>query len=183
MSMDTKYIAIFCSANDVDTKYTEPAKQFANLMVKNGYHLVWGGSDIGLMKTIASEVQDAGGRIVGISMEAVKNVARKNADEMIIAKTLGDRKALMLERSQAIVMLVGGIGTLDEVTEMVELKKHHLHNKPIVLLNSANFYEGLKIQLQKMKNEGFMHRPLEELIYIADTPEAAIEHINQHIEK
>lgn len=179
--MDAKYIAIFCSANDVAEKYTEPARQFARLMVKNGYHLIWGGSDIGLMKTIASEVQEAGGKIVGISMEVVKDVARKNADEMIIAKTLGERKAFMLERSHALVMLVGGIGTLDEVMEMVELKKHHLHTKPIVLMNSANFYEGLKIQLQKMKDEGFMHRPLEELIYIADTPPEAIDYINKHV--
>ena len=59
MSMDTKYIAIFCSAKDVAEKYTEPAKQFCKLMVKNGYHLIWGGSDIGLMRTIASEVQNA----------------------------------------------------------------------------------------------------------------------------
>jgi predicted Rossmann-fold nucleotide-binding protein len=57
--MDTKYIAIFCSAKDVAEKYAEPAKQFCKLMVKNGYHLIWGGSDIGLMRTIASEVQNA----------------------------------------------------------------------------------------------------------------------------
>ena len=116
-------------------------------------------------------------------MEAVKDVARKDADEMIIAKTLGERKALLLERSHAVVMLVGGIGTLDEVMEMVELKKHHLHNKPIVLLNSANFYEGLKIQLQKMEDEGFMQRPLEELIHFTDTPAEAINYINKHLGK
>ena len=54
MSMDTKYIAIFGSAKDVAEKYAEPAKQFCKIMVKNGYHLIWGGSDIGLMRTIAS---------------------------------------------------------------------------------------------------------------------------------
>jgi uncharacterized protein (TIGR00730 family) len=182
MSLPEKYIAVFCSANDVDKKYTEPAKQFSSLLVKNGYHLVWGGSDEGLMKTVASEVQKAGGKIVGISMEVVKHTARKNANEMIIVKTLGERKALMLERSDAIVMMVGGIGTLDEVMEMVELKKHDLHNKPIVLLNTERFYEGLKMQLEKMRDEGFMHKPLEALVYFADTPSAAIDYINKNLE-
>lgn len=176
-----KYIAVFCSANDLEEKYTKPAKEFAQLIAKNGFNLVWGGSDRGLMKIIASGVKDAGGKIVGISMELLKHQARKEADEMIIAKDLTERKATILARSDAIAVLVGGIGTLDEVTEFLELKKHSIHNKPIVVLNTENFYQGLKVQLQKMKDDGFIEKPLDELIHFADSPEEAINYINERL--
>lgn len=172
-----KYIAVFCSANELADKYTQPAKEFSRSLVKNGYHLIWGGSDRGLMKVIASEVQQAGGKIIGISVELLKHAARKDADEMIITKDLGERKKTMLKRADAIVVLVGGIGTLDEITEILEFKKHGLHSKPIVILNTENFYEGLKVQLQKMKDDGFIKRPLDQLIFFADSPQEAIDHL------
>jgi uncharacterized protein (TIGR00730 family) len=176
-----KHIAVFCSANDLADKYTQPAKAFARLIGENGYHLVWGGSDTGLMKIIASGVKNAGGKLIGISMELLKAKARQDADEMIIAKDLGERKALIFKRSDAIAVLVGGIGTLDEITEFLELKKHGVHNKPIVVLNTDNFYEGLKVQLQKMKDDGFINKPLEDLIYFADQPYEAIQYINKRL--
>lgn len=174
-----KYITVFCSANELEEKYVAPAKEFAELLAKNKYHLVWGGTDKGLMKVMASGVQMGGGNIVGISTEFLKAHVRKDATEMIIAKDLGERKALFLKRGDAIVVLVGGIGTLDEITDILELKKHKIHNKPIVVLNTENFYEGLKVQLQKMRDDGFLTRPLDELIYFADTPEEVIEYLNQ----
>lgn len=176
------YLAVFCSANDIDEKYIGPAKEFATLLAQNGYGLVWGGSDTGLMKVIASTVQENNGRIVGVSMELFKNVARENADEMIMTQTLGERKAEMLTRSVAIIVLVGGIGTLDEVTEMIEYKKQKVHNKPIIFLNTDNFYEGLKIQLQKMKADGFISNNVEELVYFADSPQEVIDHVNSSIQ-
>lgn len=178
-----KSIAVFCSASNVAEKYTRPAEKFSRLLAEHGYNLVWGGTDKGLMSIIASAVQDNGGKLIGVSVSHLKDAVRKNADEMTVTKTLGERKALMLAKSDAIVMLVGGIGTLDEITEMIELKKHNLHDKPIVILNTDNFYEGLKVQLQKMKDDGFISRPLDELIYFADHPQEAIEYINQHIRR
>lgn len=176
-----KYIAVFCSANDLDKKYTDSAKEFAKLLAKNSYNLVWGGSDKGLMQIMASGVQAGGGKIVGVSMELLRASARKEADEMIIAKDLGERKAMMLKRSDAIVMLVGGIGTLDEITEILELKKHGIHSKPIIILNTENFYEGLKGQLQKMEDEGFLTKPLEEFVFFADSPQQVIYYLNKEL--
>ena len=93
-----KYIAVFCSANDLEEKYTKQAEAFAKLMTENGYHLVWGGSDKGLMKIIASAVQKGGGKLIGVTIEVFNDVARKDADEMILAPTLGERKVTMLLR-------------------------------------------------------------------------------------
>ncbi len=173
-----KFIAVFCSANDVDKRYVEPAIEFAKLIPLNGYGLVWGGSDTGLMKIVASTVQENNGIISGVSVEYLKERARENSDEMVIAKSLSERKSLMLEKSDAIVLMVGGIGTLDEIAEMVELKKHKIHSKPIIVLNTDSFYDGYKMQLVRMKNEGFIVNPLEEIIKFVDTPNEAMDYIN-----
>lgn len=176
-----KNITIFCSASDLEEKYIAPAKKFAELMAKNGYSLVFGGSDKGLMKEIADTVQQNNGKVIGISFAAYEKFARKNADEMVMEKTLGARKAMMLERGDAVVALVGGIGTLDEITEIIELRKQKHHDKPIVILNTENFYEGLKVQMQKMKDDGFLPVDLESLVHFSDTPEDAISYIKEHL--
>lgn len=174
-------VCVFCAASDVDPVYVEPARQVAQMIARNGHTLVWGGSDRGLMKVVADAAQAAGGRIVGISMESLKQTARENADVMTIAKDLAERKALMLEYSDAIVTLVGGSGTLDEMTELFELKRHGVHDKPMVILNTAGFYNGLREQWDHMQREGFLDRlrmPLDELIQFVDTPEEAMRYIS-----
>jgi uncharacterized protein (TIGR00730 family) len=180
--MNKKYIAVFCSAADLEEKYINSAREFAHLITEHGYNLVWGGSNTGLMKTIADEVEKGKGELIGVSIELFRSVVRQDITETIIAPTLGERKSTMLLRSDAIVVLAGGIGTLDELTEVMELKKQGKHNKPIVLLNTENFYEGLKTQLEKMQNEGFLRIPLADLIYFADTPQEAIEYINNKLQ-
>ncbi|WP_314177487.1 LOG family protein [Streptomyces winkii] len=167
-------ICVFCSAAELAAVYTESARDFAELIGSRGHSLVWGGSDVGLMKVVADGVQGAGGRLVGISVEFLQSKARENADEMIVAATLAERKALLLERADAILIMVGGTGTLDEATEILELKKHGLHAKPVVLLNTAGYYDGLRQQLARMEAEGFLPLPLSELVAFADDAEGAL---------
>ncbi|MBL1101441.1 TIGR00730 family Rossman fold protein [Streptomyces coffeae] len=170
-------ICVFCSAADLDARYTTPAREFAELIGKGGHTLVWGGSDVGLMKVMADEVQENGGRLVGVSVEFLAEKARRNADEMVITKDLAERKAQLLARADAVVVMVGGTGTLDEATEILELKKHGLHIKPVVLLNTAGFYDGLRQQFQRMEEEGFLPRPLSELVFFADDGVAAMAYL------
>ena len=89
-------ICVFLSAADLDERYTRPAREFAELLGKGGHTLVWGGSDTGLMKVVADGVQETGGRLVGISVDLFRGVARKVADEMVFAGNLAERKALLL---------------------------------------------------------------------------------------
>ncbi len=173
-------ICVFCSASDVGKQYTDAAREFATLLARSGNTLVWGGSNKGTMKVVADAAQSVGGKIVGITMELLKANARPNADEMLLMKDLTERKAKLLERSDAIIALPGGLGTLDEITEVLELKKHNLHNKPVGLLNTSGFYDGFKTQLERMDAEGFLPRALPELIFFADTPEDAMRYINEH---
>jgi uncharacterized protein (TIGR00730 family) len=172
-----KNICIFCSVFNVGKKYIQTTEKLGQIMVKNDFNLVWGGTNKGLMKVIADSVQKNGGKIYGVTMELLKDHRRMNADKMTIAKDLPERKKQLLNQSDAIILLVGGIGSLDEVTEILEYKKHNLHLKPIVVLNTDKFYQGLKTQFERMEKEGFLPRKLDELIYFADTPKEAIDYI------
>jgi uncharacterized protein (TIGR00730 family) len=111
----------------------------------------------------------SGGALLGISVEFLAHLARPGADEMVVTADLSARKTLMLARSDAIVIVAGGLGTLDEATEVLEQKKHGLHTLPVVLLNTAGFYDGLIIQLRRMESEGFLPMPLAQLVTVADT--------------
>ncbi|MET9644706.1 TIGR00730 family Rossman fold protein [Streptomyces syringium] len=173
------HISVFCSAADLDDRYTTPAREFAELIGKGGHTLVWGGSESGLMKVMADGVQAHGGRLVGISVEFLAAKARKNADEMVITKDLAERKAQLLARADAIVIMVGGTGTLDEATEILELKKHGMHTKPVVLLNAAGFYDGLKQQFQRMDAEGFLPLPLADLVFFAEDGVGAMAYLEE----
>jgi uncharacterized protein (TIGR00730 family) len=172
-------ICVFLSAADLDERYTQPAREFATALGNGGHTLVWGGSDTGLMKVVADGVQEAGGRLVGISVELFRQLARKDADEMLFAKDLAERKALLLARSDAVVVMVGGLGTLDEATEILELRKHGLHDKKVVLLNTAGFYDGLIIQLKRMDDDGFLPVPLAELVFFTEDGAEVLAHLER----
>ena len=167
-------ITVFCSANDLDERYTGPAREFARLLGAHGHTLVWGGSYAGLMGVIADEAKAAGGKLVGVSVELLAHRTYQGADEMVMTADLAERKAVLLARADAIVVLVGGLGTLDEVTEVVELKKHGLHIKPVLLLDTDGFYDGLRTQLERMSADGFLPRPLHELVRFAADPAEAL---------
>jgi uncharacterized protein (TIGR00730 family) len=174
-------ICVFCSASSLPEKYTAPAEELAQLLAKAGHTMIYGGSDYGLMKVMADAVQKEGGKVVGITIPIYHPNSRKNIDELIVAKTLGERKAVMLERSDAIIVLVGGIGTLDELTEILEFKKQNHHNKPIVVLNTDGFYDGLYAQLKRMADENLFTseakltgKTLEQYIAFIDTPKQAL---------
>jgi uncharacterized protein (TIGR00730 family) len=174
-------ICVFLSSADLDERYTRPAREFAELIGKAGHTLVWGGSDSGLMKVVADGVREAGGRLVGISVGFLRAWARNDADEMVIAEYLAERKALLLAKSDAVVVMAGGLGTLDEATEILELKKHGLHDKPVVLLNTAGFYDGLALQLRRMDEEGFLPVPLAQLVFFAEDGVDALAHLEESL--
>jgi len=164
---------------DVAEQYAKSAAEFGRLLAKDGHTLIWGGSDSGLMKTIADAVQKNGGRTVGVTIERLQGSARRNADELIVTKDLAERKNTMRQRADAFVLLAGGIGSLDEITEILELKKHDLHDKPIVILNTDDFYAGFRSQLERMQREGFIAHPLEDYLRFAATPEETLRFLNE----
>ena len=168
-------IGVFCSAREVDPQYAEPVIDFARHLGEHGHTLVWGGSASGLMKTVADGVRAAGGKLVGISMPVYQHEVFATADELIVADDLFDRKRQMIDRSDAIVILVGGIGTLDEATDIIEYKREGMHDVPLIVLNTAGFYDPLRRQFESMEAGGFLDRPMDELVNFAATSHEALD--------
>lgn len=173
-------IAVFCSQYEVAEKYKAAAEALAHLIAKHGHALVFGGADEGLMGLIARAAQGRGARVIGVIREQIKDKAYKNADEMIVVKDAKEMNAGLIKRGDVIVVLVGGIGTLNELTEVLRMRKNGLFNKPTVVVNTDNFYSGFKKQLQKMRSEGFLRKDVLDAIYFADTPLEAMGYIDIH---
>jgi uncharacterized protein (TIGR00730 family) len=171
-------VCVFCSANDLAEEHQAPARTLASLIAEHGHDLVWGGSDTGVMKVMADGVRAGGGRIYGVSVELLEQFARPDADEMIIARDLGERKAKLLTRSDVVLVLPGGLGTLDELTEILELRKHGAHSKRVIVVNVNGFYDGLAAQLERMKRDGFISGAVSDFVSYANSPERAIEMID-----
>lgn len=173
-------ITVFCSQYDVPEKYKNAAETFARLIAEHRHTLVWGGSDEGLMHTIADSAHRGGARTVGVIHEHIKDKAYTDADEMIVVESAHEMNLGLIARGDAVVVLVGGIGTFNEVTAVLRMRKNGLLDKPIVVVDTDHFYEGFKQQLQKMQGEGFLDDDVMKSAYFADTPEDAIRYIEHN---
>lgn len=176
-------VCVFLSASDLDDRYLRAAQQLGRLIAERGHALVWGASDVGLMKVLADAVDAAGGRLIGVSVDFLAAKARplRSPDELVVAADLAERKATLLARSDAVVIMVGGSGTLDEATDVLELRKHGIYDGPVVVLNTDGFYDGLQQQFARMDAEGFLPVPLPQLCTFVERPEDALAVIERSV--
>ncbi len=180
----TKNICVFASSsNFLDNVYYEDAKKLGKLLGQNGYNIVYGGSTLGLMWTCASEVQQNGGKVFGVMPQRLVDMGCRtdNCDEFYLAEGMRDRKAKMDEISDAVIALAGGFGTLEELAEMIVQKQLGYNKKPIVILNTNNFYDKLLEFFEVIIEEKFANQVSRNLYYIAKTPKDAIDYINNYI--
>lgn len=176
-----KNVAVFCSGQTVNGVYKESAIEMGKLLGVNQYNLVWGAMNQGLMKLVADTAEQNGAKLIGITIPSLNEVARTDLDVRLEVQSVHARKEKFLEISDAFITLVGGIGTLDEILEITELKKHRAHDKPIIIINTNHFYDALLTQMKKMDTEHFFPRPLHELLYFTDTPRGAIDYLGRHL--
>ncbi|MDP2649077.1 MAG: LOG family protein [Patescibacteria group bacterium] len=172
-------ITLFGSENEVADVYKQATIELAGLIANGGHTIVWGATDGGLMKVAVDTMQAQGAKIIGIGADYIKHKMRASADEIVMAKDMDDRNSKMLEMGHAILALPGGVGTINEITYVLRLKKHGF-SKPIAALNTDNFFGGLKAQLERMQSEGFLKNRLEDIICFADTPGEAMRYIESN---
>ena len=177
-----KSICVFCSSsNSIDDVYFETATDLGHRIGQLGLGLVYGGASIGLMGAIARATHEKGGRVLGVIPEFFrdkdKNFEYSKADELIIVETMRIRKAVMDERADAFIALPGGIGTLEEVIEILSMKQLGLTEKPLVFVNTNNFYDGLISSLQNMVDLKFAKSSTLELFAVCPDPLSALEFI------
>ena len=124
-------------------------------MVQRGHTLIYGGGSVGLMGELAREVQQGGGRVVGVIPErlSTEEIAFEAAEELLVTADMAERKNIMIERAEAFICLPGAFGTLDEMLEIITLRQLDYHDKPIILVNTDGFYEALLGFFERLEEE------------------------------
>ena len=175
-----KSICVYCSSSSaLDAHYTTAAVEFGTLLGQRGLTLVYGGASVGLMGQLARSVQRAGGRVVGVIPQSLRDreIAYEAADELIVTRDLRERKAIMESRADAFVALPGGFGTLEEILEVLTLKQLHVHAKPIVFLNTAGFYDRLLAVFEQLYEQRFTKSAYRGFYHVAAQPADALSHL------
>lgn len=165
-------ICIFCSANsNIPTEYFERTSELGTWMGANGHTLVFGGCNLGLMECVAKAVHEAKGMTVGVVPTIVEKGGKVSdyVDVKILCDNLSDRKDLMIERSDVIIALPGGVGTLDEIFTVLAAASIGYHNKSVILYNIGGFWDSLIAMLDNLKARGVLRAGFDDTVKVAHT--------------
>ena len=178
--MKIQNISVFCGAHEGNNPiYAEEAKNIAEIIAKKGINVVYGGGNVGLMKIVSNTALDNGVKALGISLRSLYELELVNPrlDEIVVAETLLDRKDVFMDRSDAFIVLAGGVGSLDELAEVMASNQLGIINKPIGILNTEGYYDHLLAWMQKAVEEGFISKANFDELIISDSCEDLIERI------
>lgn len=174
-------ICVFCSSSsNLHQDYINTAKKTGQLIGQRNHHLIYGGSHSGLMGETAKETAKHTNQITEIIPKIFEHIAIKKHN-LIVTEDFGERLKKMQQHSDAFIILPGGFGSIQELFDVLVAKQLKLHNKPIVIINIKNLYTPIIEQIQKSIEEGLAPKDNHALIYIAKTPEEAIEYIENYI--
>lgn len=173
-----KNIVVFCgSAFGAKPEYAEVARRTGELIAKRGFGLVYGGGHVGLMGTVADGALAAGGSVIGVITEFLmgREVGHHGLTELIVVQTMHERKAAMAQRGDAFLVLPGGIGTMEEFFEVWTWAMLGSHEKPVGVVNTSGYYDGMIEFADKMVEQGFLKAKNRKLMLTAPTPEAILD--------
>lgn len=173
-------VCVFCASSEaVAEEHRVVARALGTALVKGGWDLMYGGGNIGLMGEVARAALAAGGHVTGVipHLLADREVALHDVSRLVRTETMRERKALMDEGSDAFIVLPGGIGTLEEVVEILTLKQLGYHERPIVLLDTTGYWDPLQKMLEHMVAERLAPSELLSLLTSVSSAEAALEAI------
>ena len=153
-----KKICVFCGSNTgKNPVYMDFAVKLGEYLAQNSVSLVYGGGSYGLMGAISTAMMQNGGHVTGIIPELInEHVGHNNISELIVVKTMHERKSLMYNLSDAFICLPGGIGSLEEFLEVFTWLQLGYHSKPVLIFNINGFYDNILKQLSTMVGEGFL---------------------------
>ena len=165
-------IGIFCSANaSIDPDFFDMTRDLGVSLGSAGHSIVFGGCNLGLMECVAESVRGAGGLCTGVVPTIVERGGRvsDHVDVKILCDNLSDRKDIMLAKSDIIIALPGGVGTLDEIFTVLASASIGYHSKRVVLYNMKGFWNPLLTMLEEMKKTGVIRSDFDSHLLVADT--------------
>ncbi len=170
-------LCVFCGANTGSRAiYRDSATALGRALATNRTELVYGGGRVGMMGAIADGVLAGGGKVTGVIPDFLvdKELAHPGASDLIVVPDMHTRKREMFVRAEAFCVMPGGVGTLEEMFEVVTWRQLHRHNKPIVLLNIDGYWSHLVSLMDRIVEEGFMHHGHSALVTVVERPEDVI---------
>lgn len=165
-----KRLLVFCgSSSGIDPTYEELAFRLGQILASREIGLVYGGTNVGLMKAVADGALTGGGEVIGVLPAFIKEkgIAHDKLTRLIPVGTMHERKRIMQELSDGIIALPGGFGTLEEFFEALTWGQLGLHKKPAAILNIGGFYDPLIELLMKMVREGFLKEENRKMLLIS----------------
>lgn len=181
-----KTVCVFSSSSSaVNCVYRDTAIDLGKRLGQEGFDLIFGGADVGLMGVIARTAQNHGSRVTGVIPKSMadKGIAYQEANELVISNNLRDRKEIIDLKSDAFIALPGGFGTMEEIMEIITLKQLQFHHKPIVFINTNSYYDNLIAQFETGYQENFAKKEYKDLYYVSKSAEAAIDYIKHYTPK
>lgn len=170
------------SSSLIDSTYISATEELGEKLAKAGNSLVYGGGANGIMGAAARGFVKGGGKVIGVAPTFFKvdGVLFEECTEFIYTETMRERKKIMEERADAFIAAPGGIGTFDELFEILSLKQLGRHNKPIVIFNVNGYYDSLLAMLDNAVEGKFMTAQSRSLLKVADTPEEIIKYLTEY---
>jgi uncharacterized protein (TIGR00730 family) len=168
-----KSIAVYCGASHgASPQYTHAARALGEAMAAQGIALVYGGGNVGLMGEIADAVLGKGGQVTGVIPKALmdREVGHMGLTRQHVVTTMHERKKLMADLADGFIAMPGGIGTLEELFEMMTWNQLAIHNKPIGVLNAFGFYDKLLSFMDHLQGEGFLRGELSKMLRVEADP-------------
>ena len=187
--MELKKLCVFCGGkNGNSVEYEENARKLGRLIAQNNIELIYGAGGTGLMGAVANACKENGGRVVGITISHLFEIERPDLmtdtiDEVHVYQKMFARKFAMTSAAQAFCVLPGGIGTVDELVELMVLKQLGLFNKPIIVLNIANFFDPFRQVIHHMIDQGFLKPEHINLVTRVDSVEDVLPTIEKELKK
>ncbi|WP_372573012.1 LOG family protein [Ruegeria jejuensis] len=180
--MNNKSVCVYCGSRPgAMPAYTKAARSFGTLLAREGWRLVYGAGDVGLMGEVARAAQSAGGDTFGVIPEHLvrREVGKSDLTRYVVTETMHERKKVMIMNADAVVVLPGGPGSLDELFEALTWRQLGLHDKPILVMNIEGYWDPLRVLVERTINQGFADPSLGTFLNWVTDPEEAMELLRQ----
>lgn len=178
---DFGVVVYSASSAAIDPIYIDAATRLGELLAKNNMTCINGGGNLGLMGAVIDSVLQHKGKVKGVIPKFMVDSGwgHSKLSEKIVTVTMHERKQKMADLSNAVIALPGGVGTLEELLEIITWKQLGLYKHPIVILNTNNYYSKLLAMFDNMIEQQFMHERYRGMWRVVDTPEEAIDEIRK----
>lgn len=178
-----KTICVFCGSSDnIHPDYKQAGRLMGRTLAENSISVVFGGGRDGVMGAVADGALQAGGEVIGVLIESMNTpaLAHPGVTRMEVLATMHERKARMHTLADGFIVLPGGLGTLEELFEMITWKQIGVHEKPIGLLNVRRYFDPLHAMLLHAEREGFVFREHRQMLLSAEEPQSLLNALEGH---